>query len=76
MTTKQFVKTLWNNRSKIVRHRRVKKGVKAIVEAYNAGDFKDVSYGTLEKYGIADMSVSKLGEPEFIFDGTNPNQSS
>lgn len=67
---KNIIKLLWNNRDKIRRHRRVQKGVKAIVEAYNAGDFEDVSYGVLEKYGIADISTSNLGEPSFIFDGT------
>lgn len=67
---KSILKLLWNNRDKIKRHRKVKKGVKAIVEAYRQGDFDNLSYGQLEKYGIADMSKTALGEPSFIFDGT------
>jgi len=54
---------------KILRWRRARRGVKAIVAAYKAGDFEHASFDLLGKYGIEDITKSTLGEPAFILSG-------
>jgi hypothetical protein len=54
---------------KIIRWRRAKRGARAIVAAYKAGDFENASFDLLGKYGIEDITKSTLDEPAFILSG-------
>lgn len=49
----------------------IKWSIKQLIKIYNT---PNTSYAELDKYGVADIMKSDLGEPMFIFNNTIPKR--